>query len=243
MFVMKDFEKDVLSSFVDLKSKFCSTVYLKDKVKGSFISFKDLEKIGLTDYYTGDWIDDLDELNYNFDERKVVSNCFAYSLWRQGEELIIEELNKVRNIIPQDKSSITIEKIEKAKEILNKNNPHLKRKLFGVISIHQWNELMEIDSFRGAKFVTDNDNKFGELSRIWMGINWFVDNRLPLNKHTRSCFIYCQNSIGFAFGNTVKGEVNYHPEKNSNFVSICLKMGIKTINSADIVKILCADTF
>ena len=43
----------------------------------------------LQDYYAGDWVDRLDELKTNIDERMVVANAGAYALGRKSDELII----------------------------------------------------------------------------------------------------------------------------------------------------------
>ena len=43
----------------------------------------------LQDYYAGDWVDRLDELKTNIDERTVIANAGAYALGRKTDELII----------------------------------------------------------------------------------------------------------------------------------------------------------
>ena len=43
----------------------------------------------LTDYYAGDWVDQMDELKTNIDERTVITNAGAYALGRKTDELII----------------------------------------------------------------------------------------------------------------------------------------------------------
>ena len=37
-------------------------------------------EISLYDYYAGDWLDKLDELKVNHDEKRVVANAGAYAL-------------------------------------------------------------------------------------------------------------------------------------------------------------------
>ena len=43
----------------------------------------------LSDYYAGDWIDQLDELKTNIDERQVIANAGAYALGRKTDDLIV----------------------------------------------------------------------------------------------------------------------------------------------------------
>ena len=54
----------------------------------------------LQDYYAGDWIDRLDELKMNTDERAVVANAGAYALGRKSDELIIAALDSANTTTP-----------------------------------------------------------------------------------------------------------------------------------------------
>ena len=47
----------------------------------------------LVDFYAGDWIDRLDELKTNIDERQVLANAGAFALGRKTDELIIQALS------------------------------------------------------------------------------------------------------------------------------------------------------
>ena len=51
------------------------------------------ERIVLQDYYAGEWIDRLDEIKTNIDERTVIANAGAYALGRKTDELIIAALD------------------------------------------------------------------------------------------------------------------------------------------------------
>src|SRR3546814_8774167 len=50
-------------------------------------------EVQLADYYAGDWVDRLDELKTNIDERMVVANAGAYALGRKTDELVIAGLD------------------------------------------------------------------------------------------------------------------------------------------------------
>src|SRR3546814_21149017 len=45
-------------------------------------------EVQLADYYAGDWVDRLDELKTNIDERMVIANAGAYALGRKTDEQI-----------------------------------------------------------------------------------------------------------------------------------------------------------
>ena len=47
----------------------------------------------LQDYYAGEWVDKLDDIKTNVDERAIVANAGAYALSRKTDELIISALD------------------------------------------------------------------------------------------------------------------------------------------------------
>jgi len=61
----------------------------------------------LTDYYAGDWIDKLDEMKVNIDERQVIANAGAYALGRKTDELIITALDSSTNYAGADTDGLT----------------------------------------------------------------------------------------------------------------------------------------
>ena len=94
---VKQFEREVHESYQRMGSKLRNTVRSKNNVQGASTAF---QKVGkgtamvkarhgavpvmnldhepveclLADYYAGDWVDKLDELKTNIDERQVIAN-------------------------------------------------------------------------------------------------------------------------------------------------------------------------
>ena len=262
---IKQFEAEVHLAFQQMGTKLRSTVRTKNDVKGSSTTF---QKIGkgiastksrhglvpvmnldhtpvecvLADYYAGDWVDELDELKTNIDERRVVASAGAYALGRKSDELIISELNKATNSVAVGSAGLTKAKIFSALEILNGNDVPDDGQRFAVVGVHQWNELLSMDEFSNADYVGDSYPLLkGTESRKWMGINWILHNALPLDSGNRNCFIYHKNAIGHASGCDVKTDISWHGERASHFVSNCMSQGAKLIDNAGIVKIVCDD--
>ena len=140
----------------------------------------------LTDYYAGDWVDELDELKTNVDERRVVASAGAYALGRKSDELIIAELNKATNSVQTSSAGLTKLKIFEALEFLNANDVPDDGQRFGVVGVHQWNELLSMDEFSKASYVGDTYPLLkGTESRKWMGVNWILHNSLPCSEGER----------------------------------------------------------
>ena len=109
---IKQFEREVHEAYQRQGSKLRNTVRTISNVNGSSAVFQKVGKgtastksthgmvpvmnldhsnieVVLEDYYAGDWIDRLDELKINIDERQVIANAGANALGRKTDELII----------------------------------------------------------------------------------------------------------------------------------------------------------
>jgi hypothetical protein len=112
---VKQFEREVHEAYQRQGSKLRGTIRTAGNVKGSTAIFQRIGKgiastksthgivpvmnldhssieVDLQDYYAGDWVDRLDELKLNHDERSVIANAGAYALGRKTDELIINAL-------------------------------------------------------------------------------------------------------------------------------------------------------
>lgn len=265
---IRQFEAEVHLAFQQTGTKLRSTVRTKNDVKGSSTTF---QKVGkgtastkarhglvpvmnldhtpvecvLSDFYAGDWVDELDELKTNVDERRVVASAGAYALGRKSDELIISELNQATSSVAMNKEGLTKAKILSALEILNNNDVPDDGQRFAVVGVHQWNELLNMKEFSHADYVGDSYPLLkGTESRKWMGINWIMHNALPFdaNDSSRVCFIYHKNAIGHASGCDVKTDITWHGERAAHFISNCMSQGAKLIDNSGIVKIICKDT-
>lgn len=263
---IKQFEAEVHLAFQQMGTKLRATVRTKSNVKGSSTTF---QKIGkgvattkarhqpmavmnlnhtpvecvLQDFYAGEWVDELDEIKTNIDERRVVASAGAYALGRKSDELIINGLSAATQSIAVDGEGLTKEKILRALEVLNTKDVPDDGQRFGVVGVHQWNELLSLPEFSSADYVGDSYPLLkGVESRKWLGINWVMHNALPIDSDDRSCFIYHKNAIGFASGQDVKTDVSWSGERAAHFVSNSMSQGAVLVDAEGIIKILCDDT-
>lgn len=260
----KTFESEVMLAYQQNGTKLRSTVRVKNDIVGENTCFI---KVGqgtastksrnglipvmnaghtpveceLQDYYAGDWIEDLDGLKFNIDERSVVTMAGAYSLGRKTDELIIKELSETKQIIEEDDKGLTKSKILKAIKTLNDNKIPDDGQRWAIVGIHQWNELLSVPEFKDANLVDDNALFNGSEARRWMGIIWILHTGLPVDMNVRKCFIYHKNSIGHAIGNNIKTDISWQGERASHFVSNCMSQGACLINNEGIVTIECDD--
>ncbi|MCT4552146.1 MAG: phage capsid protein [Alphaproteobacteria bacterium] len=263
---IKNFEAEVHLAYQQTGTKLRSTVRVKNDVIGSATVFQSVgqgtastkERNGLIpvmnathtpvecdlqDYYAGDWVDKLDELKTNIDERAVIASAGAYALGRKTDELIITELSKSTQEVVENSEGLTKGKIMKAIETLNANNVPDDGQRYAVVGVHQWTELLNMPEFTSADYVGDNYPLVnGAEARKWMGVIWILHTDLPLSTTTRECFIYHKNAIGHAIGQDVKTDISWQGERAANFVSNCMSQGSVLIDAKGVVKVSCDDT-
>lgn len=263
---IKQFEADVHLAYQQMGTKLRATVRSKSGVVGASTTF---QKVGrgtastksrhgivpvmnlnhepveciLQDYYAGDWVDALDELKTNVDERRVVASAGAYALGRKTDELIINAMNQSTTSVGDYSTGLTKDLILSAIEVMNQNDVPDDGRRFAVVGVHQWNELLSLDEFVSADYVgNDLPLVSGGASKKWLGITWVMYNALPLaNTDERDCFIYHATSIGHACGQEVKTDISWHGERAAHFISNSMSQGAVLIDNDGIVRLQCKD--
>lgn len=261
---VKQFEADVHLAYQQMGTKLRSTVRSKSGVIGASTTF---QKVGrgtastksrhgivpvmnlnhepveclLMDYYAGDWVDSLDELKTNIDERRVVASAGAYALGRKTDELIISAMNTATINVGDYTTGLTKGLVLSALEVLNTNDVPDDGRRFAVVGVHQWNELLSMDEFVSADYVSDTPLLNGFETRKWLGITWVLHNGLPVSDKKRDCFIYHASSIGHACGQEVKSDISWHGERAAHFISNSMSQGAVLIDGDGIVRIKCSD--
>ena len=263
---VKQFEADVHLAYQQMGTKLRSTIRSKSGVVGTSTTFQKVGKgiastksrhgivpvmnlnhtpveCTLQDYYAGDWVDALDELKTNVDERRVVASAGAYALGRKTDELIINAMNSATQYVGDYSTGLTKALIMAALEKLNSNDVPDDGRRFAVVGVHQWNELLAMDEFVSADYVGNATPLVdGCESRKWLGVNWILCNALPLaNTDDRDCFIYHASSIGHACGQEVKTDITWHGERAAHFISNSMSQGAVLIDGEGIVRLKCDD--
>ena len=262
---VKQFEADVHLAYQQMGTKLRSTVRSKSGVVGASTTF---QKVGrgtastksrhgivpvmnlnhepveclLQDYYAGDWVDALDELKVNVDERRVVASAGAYALGRKTDELIVNAMNTATANVGDYTSGLTKDLILSAVEVLNTNDVPDDGRRFAVVGVHQWNELLSMDEFVSADYVGASSPLVnGFEARKWLGITWVLYNGLPVDGTKRDCFIYHASSVGHACGQEVKTDISWHGERAAHFISNSMSQGAVLIDGDGIVRVKCSD--
>jgi hypothetical protein len=201
----------------------------------------------LQDYYAGDWIDRLDELKINIDERQVIANAGAYALGRKSDEMIINELAGVPSDqeIADGSTGMTLSKIMDALGMLGDADIPDDGQRYAAVGWKQWGELLEIAEFASSDYVGPDALPFQAptQTKFWLGTYWIPHSGLPVDGGgVRSCFWYHKTAVGHASGSDVVSDVSWHGDRAAHFVNNMMSQGAALIEDTGVVEIKCDET-
>ena len=261
----RQFEREVHLAYQRMGSKLRNTVRSKGSVKGSSTTFQKVGKgtastkarhgkvpvmnvdhvaveCTLADFYAGDWVDALDEVKVNHDERAVIANAGAYALGRKTDELIIARLNESTSFALGNTDGLTRAKVLAAFETLGNADVPDDGERYAVVGWKQWSDLLSIDEFANADYVGDDDLPWrGTQAKRWLGTLWFPHSGLTRTAGVRLCHWYHRTAIGHASGADVKTDVTWHGDRAAHFVNNSMSQGACLIDPAGIVTLRCLE--
>ena len=261
----KQFEREVHESYQRQGSKLRQTVRIKNGVQGSSTVFQRVGKgaastkarhgvvpvmnvefsareASLQDYYAGEWIDKLDELKSNIDERQVLANAGAFALGRKTDELIIESLSQATQAAGNITVGLTRAKVLEAFEILGSEDVPDDGQRYAVIGWKQWSDLLELPEFSNAEFVGNDQLPWkGTQAKYWLGTLWVPHSGLPFDGETRTGFWYHKSSVGHAIGQDVKTDISWHGDRAAHFVLTSMSQGASLVDETGVVKLPCRE--
>ena len=201
----------------------------------------------LTDYYAADYVDKLDELKVNIDERQVVANSAAYALGRKTDSVItsiMENATQLANNSSGTGTGMNLGKAQAMMELFNTNDVPDDQQRYWVVGPKQWSDLINLDQFSRVEYVGEGELPYagGMTAKRWLGFLWFVHSGLETSGSTdRHTVAFHKSSIGMGIGSDVKTEVNYIPEKVSHLITSMLSIGGVLIDSDGIRIQKCAE--
>lgn len=266
---VKQFEREVHEAYQRQGSKLRNSVRTINQVKGASAVF---QKVGkgtastksthgmvpvmnlahsnvecvLQDYFAGDWVDKLDELKTNIDERQVIASAGAGALGRKTDEMIINALNTAStNIIADANTGLTKNKVLEAFEMFGDTDIPDDGQRFATIGWKQWSDLLQIEEFSSADYVGETNLPYNNITqaKMWLGTIWIPHSGLPIDgDDIRSCYFYHKTAIGHAVGSDVQTDISWHGDRAAHFVNNMMSQGSVLIDGTGVVTINCDET-
>tara|TARA_R110000787_G_scaffold15257_3_gene47089 strand:- start:1555 stop:2379 length:825 start_codon:yes stop_codon:yes gene_type:complete len=260
---VKQFEREVKETYQRRGSKLMNAVRNKPDVVGSTTTF---QKVGtgvattkarhgtvtpmnvdhtavectLQDFYAGDWVDKLDEMKVQHDEKRVIVNAGAFALGRKTDELVIAELDGTAKVEAHAASGMTKAKILSAMQKLGDADVFEEGRMFAIVPWTEWTELLDITEFKSADFARDNYPwlEASEAKR-WLGTIWMPHSGLESLTATgvSKAFWFHQDAVGWAHGTDVTTDITWHGDRAAHFVNNMLSGGACLIDGDGVVEI------
>ncbi|MEY5100871.1 MAG: hypothetical protein RJA36_3590 [Pseudomonadota bacterium] len=205
------------------------TGFASTKQKHGLVQVSDIAHTNVTatlaDYYFGEWVDNLDELKTNIDERQLAAEAGAMALGRKTDELIIAALDS------QSTNSTTMGTASKAAfknsvlssiGKLNAADVDDDGERWGWVSPVGWSWLMLIDEFVRADYI-GNDMlpwKGGFMQvKYWAGVKWCQHSGLSISSNNRTMHLYHKKIAGHAIGSEAKADITWHGDRQAHFIA------------------------
>jgi hypothetical protein len=256
---VKQFEAEVHMAYQRMGSKLKSMVRNVNGVKGNTVQFQKVAKgsastkarhaevvamnsvhsnvtATLSDFYAADYVDKLDELKVNIDERNIVAQNAAYALGRKTDSIISDTFDAGATTLANNSAGATtgmnLDKAQNVFEIFGNNDVPDDGQRYWVVGPKQWSDLLDIDQFSRAEYIGEADlpYKGGMTAKRWLSFMWMGFSGLSIASGDRNTIAFHKSSLGLGVGSDVRTEVNYIPEKVAHLTTSYMSMGAVLID-------------
>ena len=238
---IKQFESEVHMAYQRMGSKLKNTIR-NQQVSGNVVRF---QKIGagtastksrngnitpmelvhtnveatMEDHYAAEYIDKLDELKTNIDERQAVATSAAAALGRKTDELIYTAMDAGANSTQIHDTSSAVEKADLLTLFETFGTANVPEDGQRYLAMHPkgFADLFLINEFASSDFVGEQNLPFagGMTMKQFLGFNIFSTSAITAGKN----IAYHQTAVGIGVNSEVSTEVNYIPEKVSHLTT------------------------
>ncbi|ANS04055.1 major capsid protein [uncultured Mediterranean phage uvDeep-CGR2-KM21-C368] len=209
----------------------------------------DVAPVTLSDYYAADYVDKLDELKTNLDERGVIANNSAWALGRQTDTQLETALDSTSNQVgvqygtsPAANTNMTLAKAKRVWELFGTNDVPDDGQRYWVVGHSQWSSLLSIDQFSNSDYIPESETVWsdGRTAKQWLGFKWYAFSGVTISSGTiRKTYAYHSSAVGHAIQKDVSTEINYVPEKAAHLITSLMAMGATLIDADGVQEVLC----
>jgi hypothetical protein len=212
--------------------------------------------VTMDSYEWADLIDDADKVRMLIDPTSAYARTAAAAIGRAMDDAIIAAaLGTAKtgksgatstsflssNVIAGGSVDMTIEKLIKAKSLLDQSDVDPSIPRYICVSPRQIEALLNTTSVVSADFNTVKALVQGDID-TFMGFKFIVSNRLALDTGTnvRSCFAWAEDGIKLAVGKDVMARIEERADKSyATQVYYCATFGATRMEEEKVVKIDC----
>jgi len=258
---IKQFESEVHMAYQRMGSKLRNTVRTVSSVRGNTVRF---QKIGtgsastksrngmvtpmelahtnveatMSDFYAAEYIDKLDELKTNIDERQAVAKSAAAALGRKTDEILITAMDAGANTTQIGAAGSAVSKADLLSLFETFGSANIPEDGGRYLAMHPagYADLFNITEFASSDFVGEQNLPFagGMTMKEFLGFKIFSTSAVTAGKN----MAYHTSSVGLGIGADVTTELNYVPERVSHLATSMMSMGSIVIDDNGIYEVL-----
>lgn len=259
----KQFESEVHLAYQRMGSKLLNTVRRKTNVVGKSTTFQIIGKgiagtktrggqvpilnlahtnveCILVDRYGGEFIDKLDELKIEHDERSAVTQSIAAALGRASDADITAVTDTFTGATTAT-GVVTKPKIEEAYEFLGNGDVPDDGQRFLSVAPQGWTDLMNLTEFASLDYVPESDLPFpkvGFSAKQWFSFNVFSFSGLSIPAGVRQNVAYHKSAIGHASGQDVQMDFTWQGKEQAHLAVGSMSMNAVLIDDLGGYRIL-----
>ncbi len=260
---IKQFEAEVHTAYQRMGSLLRNTIRAKSGITGASTTFQKVGKgmastktrhglvpvmnvehtnveCTLSDHYAGDWVDKLDELKTNIDERRVIGEAGAYALGRKTDDLILRAAEATSNTSVTGATFTDGLDLTDATAIMkvfgNADVPDDGQR-FAVIGWDQWEHLLQIPQFSSQDYVPTAEMPYsrGTQAKRWLSFIWLPmstsNGGLDTDGTSTTCLFYHRTALGHAVGSDVQSDITWHGDRAAHFINNMMSQGSVLIDA------------
>jgi hypothetical protein len=263
---VQQFESDVHLEYQRMGSLFRNTVRTKNGVTGDRTTFQvagtgaagSKSRHGnvpimnasrapvpciLQDRYAGEYIDKLDELKVNHDERMVAVQTIAGAFGRDTDDILSTVLDTTANANNNGTAATWSAAATPLSYIMAMGADDVPINgvdNFAVVCWEAWGDLLDIDEFSNQDYVPGDQLWFnGVMAKRWAGFNWFPHSGLPVDgSGDYKQFFYHRRAVGHAIQKDLGIDMWWDGTKQANLATGSMAHGGCMIDDTGVIEVV-----
>ena len=195
-------------------------------------------EVSMTDYYAPEYLDKLDELKTNINERQAIATSAAAALGRKTDEILTTAMDAGASgtQIADTSGALVIADFLTLFETVGVADMPEDGDRYLAMSPKGFADLFGITEFASADYVGPANLPYagGMTMKDFMGWKIFSTSAVAGGKN----FAYHTNCVGLGVNADVSTEINYVPEKVAHLATSMMSMGAVVIDSTGIYELL-----
>jgi hypothetical protein len=192
----------------------------------------------MADYYAAEYIDKLDELKININERQAVAQSAAAALGRQTDALITTAMDAGANAtqIADTGGALVKADLLTLFETFGSEDIPEDGQRYLAMSPAGFADLFNINEFASSDYVGPQNLPFagGMTMKEFLGFKIFSTSAVAGGKN----FAYHARAVGIGINSDVQTEINYVPQKVAHLATSMMSMGSVVIDDDGVFEVL-----